>query len=117
MARVKRAQGRSAGKKAFKKATKGYRGGRARYRQAHEALMKAQKYAFIGRKLKKRDFRGLWIIRINAALMGSGISYSKFIFGLKKAGIELNRKTLADLAIQDPNGFNAIVEQAKAALA
>ncbi len=93
---------------------KGYFGGRSkRYRVAREAVMKAQKYAFIGRKNKKRDFRSLWIARINAACRLNGISYSKFMFGLKNAGINLNRKVLADIAVNDAKGFTALVESAK----
>lgn len=93
---------------------KGYFGGRSkRYRVAREAVMKAQMYAFIGRRNKKRDFRSLWIARINAACRLNGISYSKFMFGLKNAGINLNRKVLADIAVNDANAFTALVEQAK----
>jgi large subunit ribosomal protein L20 len=84
-------------------------------RAAQEAVEKAQKYAFVGRRRKKRDFRSLWIIRIGAGCRPGGISYSKFISGLKKAGVELNRKILADLAANDATAFAALVEQAKAA--
>ena len=76
--------------------------------------MKAQKYAYIGRKAKKRDFRSLWIARINAAARMNGLSYSKLMFGLKKAGIELNRKVLAEIAVSDATAFTAICEKAKA---
>ena len=84
-------------------------------RSAQEAVEKAQKYAFVGRRRKKRDFRSLWIIRIGASCRAAEISYSKFIGGLKKAGIDLNRKILAELAISDETAFAALVEKAKAA--
>lgn len=96
---------------------KGYFGGRSkRYRVAREAVMKSQKYAFIGRRLKKRDFRSLWIARINAAVRESGLSYSKFMFGLKNAGVNLNRKVLAEIAVSDAQAFSALCETAKANL-
>ena len=99
------------------KLAKGYFGGRSkRYRVAREAVMKAQLDAYIGRKNKKRDFRSLWIARINAAARLNGLSYSKFMFGLKKAGINLNRKVLAEIAVSDAAGFTALCEQAKAKL-
>jgi large subunit ribosomal protein L20 len=84
-------------------------------RAAQEAVEKAQKYAYVGRRRKKRDFRSLWIIRIGASCRAAEISYSKFISGLKKAGIELNRKILAELAATDSTAFAALVEKAKAA--
>jgi large subunit ribosomal protein L20 len=84
-------------------------------RAAQEAVEKALRYAYKGRRLKKRDFRSLWIIRIGAACRAGGISYSKFISGLKKGGIDLNRKVLAEIALNDETGFTALVEQAKAA--
>ena len=84
-------------------------------RAAQEAVEKAQKYAFVGRRRKKRDFRSLWIIRIGASCRAAEISYSKFISGLKKAGIDLNRKILAELAATDDAAFTALVERAKAA--
>ena len=84
-------------------------------RAAQEAVEKAQKYAFVGRRRKKRDFRSLWIIRIGASCRAAEISYSKFISGLKKAGIDLNRKILAELAVSDDAAFTALVEKAKAA--
>lgn len=84
-------------------------------RAAQEAVEKALRYGYIGRRLKKRNFRSLWIVRINAACRTAGISYSKFINGLKRAGIELNRKVLADIAINDAAGFVALVEKAKTA--
>ena len=83
-------------------------------RAAQEAVEKALKYAYVGRRRKKRDFRSLWIVRIGAACRAAEISYSKFIGGLKKAGVELNRKILADMAVNDEVGFAALVETAKA---
>ena len=103
-------------KKVFK-AAKGYWQSRNRlYRKAKEATLHAGEYAFHGRKLKKRDFKSLWIVRINAAAKQNNISYSQLINGLKKAGVELDRKILADIAVNDAQGFTALVEQAKAAL-
>lgn len=84
-------------------------------RAAQEAVEKALRYAYVGRRRKKRDFRSLWIVRIGAACRASQISYSMFIGGLKKAGIELNRKVLADIALKDEAGFAALVERAKSA--
>ena len=84
-------------------------------RAAQEAVEKALRYGYIGRRLKKRNFRSLWIVRINAACRAAEISYSKFIGGLKRAGIELNRKVLADLAINDAGAFRTLVDRAKAA--
>jgi large subunit ribosomal protein L20 len=84
-------------------------------RAAQEAVEKALRYGFVGRRRKKRDFRSLWIVRIGAACRAADISYSRFMSGLKKAGIELNRKILADLAASDEAAFRALVEQAKAA--
>ena len=96
------------------KQAKGYFGGRSkRYRVAREAVMKSGVYSFVGRKAKKRDFRSLWIARINAACRMNGLSYSKFMYGLKKAGIELNRKVLAEIAVSDSVAFTALTEQAK----
>jgi large subunit ribosomal protein L20 len=86
-------------------------------RAAQEAVEKALRYGFVGRRRKKRDFRSLWIVRINAACRAAEISYSRFISGLKKAGIDLNRKMLADIAANDEAAFGALVEKAKAALA
>jgi len=87
------------------------------HRSAQEAVEKSLRYGYKGRRLKKRDFRSLWIVRIGAACRSSEISYSKFMSGLKKAGVELNRKILADMAMNDPTGFGALVAQAKAASA
>jgi large subunit ribosomal protein L20 len=84
-------------------------------RSAQEAVEKALRYGYVGRRLKKRNFRSLWIVRINAACRNSEISYSKFVSGLKRAGIELNRKVLADIAVNDAPGFITLVEKAKAA--
>jgi len=86
------------------------------YRSAQEAVEKSLRYGYVGRRLKKRDFRSLWIVRIGAACKSAGISYSRFMNGLKKAGIDLNRKTLADLAMNDATAFGALVNQAKGAL-
>ena len=99
------------------KLAKGYFGGRSkRYRVAREAVMKAQMYAYVGRRNKKRDFRSLWIARINAAARINNLSYSKLMFGLKKAGIDLNRKVLAELAVNNEKDFAAICETAKKSL-
>ncbi len=87
------------------------------YRSAQEAVEKALRYAYIGRRRKKRDFRRLWIVRINAACRTAGMSYSKFIGGLKKSGVNLNRKVLADIAMADEASFRALVEKAKGAMA
>ena len=84
-------------------------------RAAQEAVEKALRYGYVGRRLKKRNFRSLWIVRINAACRTSEISYSKFISGLKRAGVDLNRKILADIAVNDAAGFSALVAKAKAA--
>ena len=99
------------------KMARGYRGARSRsFRAANEQVLHSLRYATISRKLKKRDFRRLWIQRINAGARQHGLSYSRLIHGLKLAGIELNRKMLADMAIHDPQGFGAVMEQAKAQL-
>lgn len=86
------------------------------YRAAQEAVERSLRHGYVGRRLKKRDFRSLWIIRINAACKAQGISYSKFMGGLKAAGVELNRKILADLALNDAAAFTQLVEKAKAAI-
>ncbi|MGI6706997.1 MAG: 50S ribosomal protein L20 [Clostridia bacterium] len=114
MARVKRAlNARKKRKKVFKLA-KGYYGAKSKqYRAANQAVMKSLKYAYVGRKLKKRDFRKLWIARINAATRMNGLSYSRFINGLKLAGVQVNRKILADLAVNDADAFNELVDVAK----
>ena len=98
--------------------SKGYFGSKSRsYRIAREVVMKSLMYAYIGRKRRKRDFRQLWIARINAAARVNGLSYSKFMHGLKVAGINLNRKVLADIAVNDAAAFAALAEKAKAAIA
>ncbi len=115
--RIKRAVNAVKKRRKILRLAKGYWGGRSkRYRVAREAVMKAQMYAYIGRKSKKRDFRSLWIARINAAARLSGLSYSKFMFGLKNAGINLNRKVLAEIAVSDAPAFASLCETAKANL-
>ena len=115
--RIKRAVNAVKKRRKIFKLSKGYYGSKSRsYRIAREAVMKSLNYAFIGRRRRKRDFRKLWIARINAAARLNGLSYSKFMFGLSKAGINLNRKVLADLAVNDAAAFTALVEKAKAAL-
>ena len=118
MARVKRGvQAKKRHKKILKQA-KGYRGARSRtYKVAKQAVMRAGQYAYRDRRQKKRVFRSLWIVRINAAARENGISYSKLISGLKKANIELDRKTLAHLAVNDKEAFTVLAEQAKSNLA
>ncbi|HZJ97186.1 MAG: 50S ribosomal protein L20 [Alcaligenaceae bacterium] len=104
-------------KKVLKEA-KGFRGRRGNvFRVAKQAVMKAGQYAYRDRRNKKRTFRALWITRINAAVRAEGMTYSVFIAGLRKASIDLDRKVLADMAVQDKAGFKVVVEQAKAALA
>ena len=99
------------------KLAKGYRGARSKlFRSATEAVDRALNYAFRDRRVKKRDFRSLWITRINAASRLNGLSYSKFIFGLKKANVEIDRKVLADIAVSDPKGFTEIAGLAKASI-
>ena len=117
MARVK--GGMNARKKHNRvlKLAKGYRGARSKqYRIAKQSVMRALTSAYAGRKERKRQFRQLWIARINAAARLNGLSYSKFMFGLKQAGVEMNRKVLADMAITDAEGFAKVAEAAKAAL-
>ena len=114
MARVKRGVQTRAKHKKVLKAAKGYYGSKSTlYRTANEAVMKSMSYAYIGRKQRKRDFRKLWIARINAASRMNGLSYSKFMHGLKKANIDMNRKMLSEMAIHDPAGFAELVELAK----
>jgi len=99
------------------KLAKGYRGARSKlFRSATEAVDRALNYAFRDRRVKKRDFRSLWITRINAASRLNGLSYSKFIFGLKKVKVEIDRKVLADIAVSDPKGFTEIASMAKAGI-
>ena len=114
MARVKRAVNAQKKKRKVMNLAKGYFGAKSKqYRAASEQVRRSLRYAYIGRKQKKRDFRRLWIARINAAARINGLSYSKFICGLKKAGIDLNRKVLADLAVNDAAAFAKLVEIAK----
>ncbi|HBG4551641.1 TPA: 50S ribosomal protein L20 [Clostridioides difficile] len=118
MARVKKAMNARKKHKKILKLAKGFRGSRSKlYRPANSFVMKALKNAYIGRKLKKRDFRKLWIQRINAAARMNGISYSRLMNGLKLSGVEVNRKMLSEMAIQDPEGFAKLAEVAKAKLA
>ncbi len=99
------------------KLAKGYFGAKSKhFKMAKQAVMKSGQYAYIGRKQKKRDFRRLWITRISAACKLNGMNYSTFMNGVKKAGITLNRKMLSEIAINDPEGFSAIAQKAKAAL-
>ena len=117
MARVKGAMMTRKRRKKVLKLAKGYFGGKSRlFRTAKEAVMKSGQYAYIGRKQKKRDFRRLWITRISAGCRANGMNYSTFMNGLKKAGVELNRKMLSEIAIADPKAFSELVEKAKAAL-
>ena len=114
MARVKSGMTTRSRHKKVLKMAKGYFGAKSvRFRMANQAVMKSLNYAYIGRRLKKRDFRQLWIARINAATRMNGMSYSRFISGLKKAGVTLNRKMLSEIAIADPAAFTALVEKAK----
>ena len=117
MARVKGAMMTRKRRNKTLKLAKGYYGSKSRlFMTAKQAVMKSGQYAYIGRKQKKRDFRRLWITRISAACKLNGMNYSTFINGLKKAGVELNRKMLSEIAIADPAAFTALCEQAKAAL-
>ena len=115
MARIKGAMATRKRRKKVLKAAKGYYGGKHRlFKTAKQAVMKSGQYAYIGRKQKKRDFRRMWITRISAACKANGMNYSTFMNGLKKAGVDLNRKMLSEIA--DPAGFTALTETAKAAL-
>ena len=118
MARVKRAVNAVKKRRKVFKMAKGYFGAKSKqYRAASEQVRRSIRYAFIGRRLKKREFRRLWIARINAAARMNGLSYSRMINGLKVAGVVIDRKMLSDIAIQDPAGFTQLAETAKAALA
>lgn len=118
MSRVKRGVTARARHKKILKQAKGYYGARSRiYRVANQAVTKAGQYAYRDRKVKKRTFRQLWIARINAQARAEGITYSQLIAGLKKAGVELDRRVLADLAVHDKEAFASVADQAKAALA
>lgn len=117
MSRVKRGTIHTKKRKKILRLAKGFRTGRSHlYTQALEAVKKSLFHSYIGRKLKKRDFRRLWIARINAAARKEGISYSMFISGLKKAGLNLNRKVLAEMAVREPEEFSKLVEVAKSSL-
>ena len=117
MARVKGALSTRKRHKKILKLAKGYRGAKSKlYRIANQAVMKSLSYAYVGRKLKKRDFRSLWITRISAACKMNDINYSRFMNGLKKANIEINRKMLSEIAINDPAAFTQLVETAKKSL-
>ena len=114
MARVKGGVTAKKRHKRVLKQAKGYYGAKSKlYRPANQAVMKSLDYAYSGRKQRKRDFRKLWISRINAAARLNGMNYSTFISGLKKADVEINRKVLSEMAIQDPEGFTKLVEIAK----
>ena len=118
MARVKGAIGAKKRHNRTLKLAKGYRGARSKqYRVAKQSVMRALTSAYAGRKQKKRQFRQLWIARINAAARMNGLSYSKFMYGLKLAGVEVNRKMLSEMATADPAGFTALAELAKSKLA
>ena len=117
MARVKGAMMTRKRRNKVLKAAKGYWGAKSKhFKMAKQAVMKSGNYAFIGRKQKKRDFRALWITRISAQAKVNGINYSQFMYGLKKAGVTMNRKMLAELAVSDKDAFASLVETAKAAL-
>lgn len=117
MARIKGALSTRKRRNKVLKLAKGYYGSKHRlFRTAKQAVMKSGQYAYIGRKLKKRDFRRLWIARISAACKMNDMNYSTFINGLKKSGINLNRKMLSQIAIEDPSAFTELTNQAKAAL-
>ena len=116
--RIKRGVNAAKKRRKIMKLSKGYFGAKSKlYRVARQAVMKSLSYAYVGRKRKKRDFRKLWIARINAACRLNGMSYSTFMHGLKLADINLNRKVLADMAVNDAAGFTALTEAAKAKLA
>jgi large subunit ribosomal protein L20 len=117
MARVKGAMMARKRRNKVLKAAKGYWGAKSKhFKMAKQAVLKSGNYAFAGRKMKKRDFRRLWITRISAACKANGMNYSTFMNGLKKANVTLNRKMLSEIAISDPAAFTALCEQAKAAL-
>ena len=116
MARATNTPVRLARKRRLMKAAKGFWGARRRqYKVMRETVHRAWAYAYVGRRRKKRDFRRLWILRVNAASRARGMMYSRFIHGLKKAGVELNRKVLSEIAIRDPQAFDHLVEVAKGA--
>lgn len=114
MARVKRAVNAKKNHRKVLKLAKGYYGAKSKhFKMANQAVMKSLAYAYVGRKQKKREYRQLWIARINAATRANGISYSKFISGLKQANIEINRKMLSEMAIHDPAGFAKLIDLVK----
>lgn len=118
MARIKGGMNAKKRHKRVLKLAKGYRGARSKqYRIAKQAVMRALASAYVGRKERKREFRKLWITRINAAARLNGLSYSKFMYGLKQAGIDMNRKMLAELAVNDAEGFKTLAELAKSKIA
>ena len=117
MPRAKRGNKRVQKRKKILSLAKGYRGTKSKlYRSAKESVQRALNFAYTGRKLKKRDFRRLWIVRINAACRLNGMKYSQFMHGLKVAGVELDRKALADLAVKQPEAFTKIADQARTAI-
>jgi large subunit ribosomal protein L20 len=117
MARVKRAVGGHKKRRRILEQAKGYRGSRGRhYRAAREQVLHSMRYAYADRRARKGDFRRLWIVRINAACRAHGISYSRFINGLKLAEVAIDRRMLSDLAVRDPQAFGALVEVARAGL-
>ena len=117
MARVKGATMTRKRRKKVLKLAKGYYGSKSRlFKTAKQAVMKSGQYAYIGRKQRKRDFRRLWITRISAACKQNGMNYSRFMHGLKKTGIEMNRKMLSEMAIHDPGAFTVLCDKAKAAI-
>ncbi len=117
MARIKGALATRKRRKKVLKLAKGYFGAKSKlFKTAKEAVMKSGNYAYIGRRLKKRDFRRLWITRISAAAKLNGLNYSKFMNGLNKAGVQINRKMLADIAVNDATGFTKLADTAKKAL-
>ena len=118
MTRVKRSVHAKKKRRAVLERTKGFRGeANSSYKRAKEALMKADSYAYRDRRTRKRDFRRLWIIRINAAARREGMSYSQFMHGLSEAGVEVNRKMLADIAVHDPEAFRRFAELSREAIA
>ena len=117
MPRAKRGNKRLERRKKILKLAKGYRGTKSKlYRSAKESVERGLNFAYTGRKLKKRDFRSLWIVRIGAAARLNGLNYSQFMHGLRLAGIELDRKVLADLAVHQPDAFSELASQAKSAV-
>ena len=114
MARIKRAVNAVKKRRKIFKLSKGYFGAKSKqYRVANQAVMRSLRYAYVGRRLRKRDFRRLWIVRINAAARINGLSYSRMMDGLKKAGVDINRKVLADLAVSDAAAFAQLAQLAK----